>query len=88
MPPCRIVPLLLPCCLLLAPLAGAQVLTDDFSATPAGSFGAPRWEPTGLGWQAADGAMVATKAGGLLLSKEAGYGTALSVEATLTCPRS
>jgi hypothetical protein len=72
--------------LLLVPAARAQTLDDDFSAYANGSDLSPRWEATSIGWEARDGMVVASRAEGFLLCKEAGYGTSIAIEAVVRCP--
>lgn len=79
-------PLLLLASLLLAPTAWAQTLEEDFSGYPDGSDLSPGWEATSIGWEVRSGMVVANQAEGFLLCKEAGYGTAIAVEATVRCP--
>ncbi|MCC7492864.1 MAG: hypothetical protein IT204_10970 [Fimbriimonadaceae bacterium] len=67
---------------LLTTALSAQTLRDDFSSYPALSDGAPHWEPFGVGWETADGAMLGDS--GFLLWQSAPLAAEVTYSADVT----
>lgn len=74
--------------LAMSPDAGAWQGTDNFDSYPAGSFGEPNWQPTGVEWLMRDGALTADDGNkSFAVWQVAPVGRSIHLEATLTIAR-